>query len=527
MAKATRGSSMKQTDAPNEPRSSRPRLSPSWRVGAPLLLSTLVAFATSLVVSCVGDDPMAASDSGPDGSTSDGTVPDSTIPDAKTDGDPPPPGCDTPTDPLKNPETCLVESFGVFVSSGGSDSNDGSKAKPFKTIGKALASGKDRVVVCEGTYAESVEIKADVEIYSGVTCDFTTAGGKAKVVATKPEYVMAIGKVKTIVVDLELAGAPGTATSPNSIGVWAVEARSVSLRNVEVSAENGFNGKDGSAGVTGTYAAGNGNGNPASADQPGPSKSCSCTSGGVTGGGGGGAPALSPTAGGEQLAGVAPRDGAGGLQSTSCGGLEPNGAGNSGADRADMTPAVPVTIHGVLSSSGVWVPAGGQAGTNGQPGQGGGGGGSRTLEHVGGGGGCGGCGGTGGGGGLGGGASIAVLSVDSRLTTSSVVLEARLAGTGGDGGTGGAGAPGGFGERGGGNPNAGAGCYGGDGGKGGNGGAGAGGAGGISVAVLYRGVKPTGDAVMRFGKGGSPGTGGAPGINDGPPGVGQDELEMP
>ena len=28
---------------------------------------------------------------------------------------PPPPGCDTVTDPTKNPEKCLVDGFGVYV----------------------------------------------------------------------------------------------------------------------------------------------------------------------------------------------------------------------------------------------------------------------------------------------------------------------------------------------------------------------------------------------------------------------------
>jgi len=62
---------------------------------------------------------------------------------------------------------------------------------------------------------------------------------------------------------------------------------------------------------------------------------------------------------------------------------------------------------------------------------------------------------------------------------------------------------------------------------GGSGGPGSGGAGGISVAILYKGPKPTGQATLSFGTAGAPGTGGAPGVNDGPAGVAQNELEVP
>ncbi|MBK6464481.1 MAG: DUF1565 domain-containing protein [Myxococcales bacterium] len=96
-----------------------------------------------------------------------------------------PPGCETPNEPVKNPEKCLVDSYGVYVSPSGDDGNPGTRTKPYKTVGKGLSAGRGRVVVCEGTYAESVEVKSDVEVYSGVTCDFGKAGGRAKVVGTK------------------------------------------------------------------------------------------------------------------------------------------------------------------------------------------------------------------------------------------------------------------------------------------------------------------------------------------------------
>ena len=119
-------------------------------------------------------DPKA--DAGLDGTLPDGFVPDGTIPEAGPDAEPPPKDCLTPTEPVKNPEKCLVDAFGAFVSPSGDDANDGSKAKPFKTIGRALQGVRTRIVVCEGEYAGSVDVTRAVEIYGGVSCDFTKAG---------------------------------------------------------------------------------------------------------------------------------------------------------------------------------------------------------------------------------------------------------------------------------------------------------------------------------------------------------------
>jgi hypothetical protein len=332
----------------------------------------------------------------PDGSLPDGVAPpDSTIPDAKTDRDPPPPGCDTPTDPLKNPEKCLVDSFGVFVSTGGSDSNDGSKAKPFKTLGKAVAAGKDRIVVCEGTYTESVEIKSDVELYSGVTCDFTKAGGKAKVVATKPEYAVSIAKPASAVLlrDLEVEAIDGTSTSVNSIALLVTEVANVKLVNVTATAKKGFDAPAGVSGTTGVVSnlaavGGTTNGNAAVGNTtPGPVKTCICTVGGNTSGGAGGAPASGGAPGGPAMG----TTGGGGAGNINC---LPTGFGQTGGSPAPASPAAKETSRGTLTTT--WTPASGLTGTDGTSGQGGGGGGGRDATSAGGGGGCGGCGGSGG-----------------------------------------------------------------------------------------------------------------------------------
>ena len=184
--------------------------------------------------------------------TLDGTLPDTAVVDAKPDA-PIPPGCDTPNEPLKNPEKCLTDVFGAFVSPAGDDSGPGSKAKPFMTIGKALSGSTVRIVVCEGTYAESLDVKRDVELYSGVDCAFAKAAGKAKVVATKSEYAVGIARPASSVrmSEFEVEAIDGTAASVNSVGIIAAEVSNVKLTGVSVTAKKGFDGVAGAAGTTG------------------------------------------------------------------------------------------------------------------------------------------------------------------------------------------------------------------------------------------------------------------------------------
>lgn len=159
-------------------------------------------------------------------------VPDVLV-DAKPDGDPLPPDCLTPTEPLKNPEKCLVDSFGVFVAPSGADEGgNGTKAKPFKTIAKALEANRSRIVVCEGEYPESVDVGRAVEIYSGVTCDWAKAGNKAKITASKAAYGLKVAKVAGAVVlaDLEVVGMDGAAPSESSVGVFVSESANVLQR---------------------------------------------------------------------------------------------------------------------------------------------------------------------------------------------------------------------------------------------------------------------------------------------------------
>ena len=71
-----------------------------------------------------------------------------------------PSGCDPAAAP-KDAPACVANSFAVFVDgTAGADTNEGTKESPLKSIGVALTKlgSRSRVYVCEGTYAESVEI---------------------------------------------------------------------------------------------------------------------------------------------------------------------------------------------------------------------------------------------------------------------------------------------------------------------------------------------------------------------------------
>jgi hypothetical protein len=62
---------------------------------------------------------------------------------------------------------------------GGSDTTgDGSKAKPYATIGHALGvlGGKSRIYVCGATYAESVALQTAASLYGGFLCPGGDAG---------------------------------------------------------------------------------------------------------------------------------------------------------------------------------------------------------------------------------------------------------------------------------------------------------------------------------------------------------------
>ncbi|MBK8212352.1 MAG: DUF1565 domain-containing protein [Myxococcales bacterium] len=127
------------------------------------------------------------------------------------------------------------------MSPSGDDGNAGTKEKPLKTIGKALQSGRGRVVVCEGEFSGSLDITTAVEIYGGISCDFKKAGAKPKVLASKPGYGIKVEKVAgaVILADLDVVGMNAAAPSESSVGVFVTESANVKLLRSRVEAGDG------------------------------------------------------------------------------------------------------------------------------------------------------------------------------------------------------------------------------------------------------------------------------------------------
>ena len=435
----------------------------------------------------------------------------------------PPPGCDPKVDPKDAPK-CVVSEFGVFVdATGGADGNPGTKESPVKSITAALGkvANKNRVYVCEGTYAEHVKVTSAVSIYGGFACGaWSYSGTKAKVAPADVGYALEIADTTgdVTVSDLSFVAANAVDKGRSSIAAFVHKASKVVIVRSDLQAGTAKEGTDGDGGAPGTITAVSGggpliaSGYPASGTTAGTIKTCTCSNGGTSSGASGGGPAGAGAPGMPSVGAAPPADGAGGAGNIAC---NPTGTGHNGGDAAGAGDAAKVTPLGTLDAKG-WTPQAGAAGSNGTPGQGGGGGGGR--DGAGGGAGCGGCGATGGKGGGGGGASIAFLSLDSSVVLRASTLTANAGGAGGAGGAKGTGAGGGSG-RAGGSAGVNDGCPGGDGGKGGDGGSGAGGAGGVAVAVMHKGVAPSNEgSTLTPGTKGLGGQGGTPGGNDGPEG---------
>jgi hypothetical protein len=337
-----------------------------------------------------------------------------------------PADCDEAADVIA-PEAkgCVVEAFAVFVDAdGGSDDNEGTKAKPLRTMGAAVAkvatTGKRRIYICgSATYAEHVKLTTAVSLHGGFACGTwePDSGSKPKVAPADKGYALHIDNVSKPVKlsDLELRAADVSSLKDgtSSIAVFANKANLTLLR-VTVHASNGADGSPGQSGdpgaitrvSSGTLDA---NGNAASGATGGARKECTCsTSTTVTVGGVGGANASGGGQGTPDYGAASPNNGAGGIGGR--GECTGDGTGRNGADAPPAANAPPPATRGTLDADG-WKPAKGVDATeNGKPGQGGGG--------------CGGCGGFAGKGGGGGGASIAHWR--TRASSASPRLHSRL-----------------------------------------------------------------------------------------------------
>jgi hypothetical protein len=463
----------------------------------------------------------------------------------------PPPECSG--DPS---EKNVIEGCGVFVSAAAAPGGTGTRASPYSSLQKAIddAGGK-RVYACAAMpFSEAVTIAAPVEVFGGFADCAASGGwtwtqeGRSELDGPADQIALTIekGAAGASVEGFKIVGAsPSSMTMGGSSIAVVVDDVAATLEQCDVSANDAADGIDGTT-PSGTAQAGAPA--PSMMVMGAPTDACvlptgvmggtggvtMCADGMTTGGNGGsgglpgapdgpgqkgtaGAPVMtSPPPGNDGLAGAGQSTSGGICQQGDPGAPGDSGsAGSGGSVSGDM-----LSLTGVTNSD----DTDGKPGTRGQGGGGGGGAMAGTFCMVnastvdgpgasGGGGGAGGCGGLGGGGGKAGGSSLAIVSLGTKLTLSSVTL---AVGKGGRGGTGALGQAGGaFGNGANGGASSGlagskAGCPGGNGGAGGDGGPGGGGRGGHAIGIAYA-TTPSAVPMIKTYTAGAPGDGGSAG----------------
>ncbi|AUX20266.1 hypothetical protein SOCEGT47_007320 [Sorangium cellulosum] len=453
---------------------------------------------------------------------------------------------------------------GVFVASTGNDGGAGTRAEPVATLAEALrraATNGTAAYACAETFEEAVEVPVGVKLFGGLDCanGWSWIGETAKTIVAPGEEAIALkvtrGEGTVRIEDVSVRAADAQAPGASSIAVL-VDGAEVEFARCELIAGNGADGANGEdapsempaqapAGNAGTDACSDldMSGGPDQTLPGGAQVENTCDGGALSIGGEGGDGKVNNGDTGQMgQTGVLGEGGSGepAVGEWTC---AANGTGQGGDNGTPGEAGLAASGLGTLSSSGYTGVSGGPGGA-GKPGQGGGGGGGARggaaicpggvpgAGASGGSGGPGGCGGLPGQGGGPGGASIALASVEGKVTLQDCVLKAGSGGKGGAGGDlqpGGAGGVGGVGGLGvGGSKNA---CDGGKGGQGGNGGPGGGGLGGPSLAIAYRGeaVKQEGATMLQPGTAGTGGPGGSSNMteNAGMAGVAAMEQEFP
>ncbi|WP_437851506.1 PGRS family protein [Sorangium sp. So ce363] len=447
------------------------------------------------------------------------------------------------------------DACGVFVTAGGDDGADGTKAAPLGTLGAAIArareNGTARVYACAETFEveAALEMPAGVTLYGGLDCArgwaYAGASDSARTTLTAAEGVIPLalrgGEGVARIEDAAIVARSIDASNPEKRGLSSIaavaEAVAVELVRCALEAGDGAPGEEGAAHAEPAQRGGDGSaGNAAcSADivvpANAPVNACGAPedpSDDSFGGSGGVGFQSSGGAGSPGSPGIAMNSGAGEVAAECT-------AGTAGDNGIHGEPGAGARGVGEIAASGY----AGVAGSDGAPGttaQGGGGGGGAKGGTAagqctagsaggasGGSGGAGGCGGAGGRGGGAGGSSIALVSLDATFLFQDVTTATGRGGDGGAGGPGQGGGPAGAGGPGGGVPEGATalrpGCTGGPGGTGGRGGTGGGGLGGHAIGIAHVGAAPPAEGVtFAVGKAGAGGVGvdaehsGAPGV---------------
>lgn len=186
--------------------------------------SVLGYFVVAGAVACSGDSAAPAEAEPADGGPGAALPPD--VPPVSS-------GCDGKKTPAED-KCVLHESFGVFVSSSkGNDTNDGTRARPYATLGKAVEVAKAsarRVYACAETYAEpTVTLLEGVSIFGDITCanaGWAVAPSERAVLAatTNPAARARDIVTETRVEGLMLHAPAGVVAGESSIGLVAANA---------------------------------------------------------------------------------------------------------------------------------------------------------------------------------------------------------------------------------------------------------------------------------------------------------------
>ncbi|WP_437309022.1 hypothetical protein [Sorangium sp. So ce388] len=477
--------------------------------------------------------------------------------------------------PSEGQDWAADDSCGVFVSATrGDDENGGAPGAPVKTLARAIELASEhegRVYACAETFEEVLTVTEGMFLYGGLDCAASWQwDGKKRTTLTTPQdaaagtvplTMRAVGET----VWLEDIDVTAPSIEPSNFGVSSIAAIAdrcqVKLTRCTLTAGEAAPGASGASPepARATDGGKGSDGNEACSadivetDAP-PLNECGTpdnpsddSRGGlggsgnssIAGNGGNGSP-------GEQ---INPNRGTYSAGPDGRGRCFDGGEGAAGSHGDEGAGARGI---GALNSTG-YTGVAGNDGTDGKTAQGGGGGagsrggippcpnGDSNGGASGGSGGAGGCGGRGGRGGGPGGSSIALVSLDAKLSFQDVRLEAQRGGDGGNGASGQQGGSGGPGGQGGFvaeeystdldfplKP----GCRGGAGGHGGNGGWGGGGLGGHSLGVAFRdpaGTPPSlGNTVIQVGAPGAGGTGSdSDATGNGDPGMALETLPFP
>ncbi|MCK6591282.1 MAG: DUF1565 domain-containing protein, partial [Polyangiaceae bacterium] len=157
-------------------------------------------------------------------------------------------------------EDVIADDCGYFVSrESGDDQNDGSKARPLRTLERAVALAGERthsVYACAGVFEEAVHLPAGVKLFGGLDCEggWTFVSGASKTTITAPPGEVPLtlegGELTTRVENVIVKAPSATQAGASSIAVLALQGANVEIRESDLIAGDGASGASGVASVS-------------------------------------------------------------------------------------------------------------------------------------------------------------------------------------------------------------------------------------------------------------------------------------